>query len=79
MLGKLLMAGGVMVSLLGSVVLAAIATGTQMAHTGYQASVQHYADQNATVGNPLGFAIIAAGAAIFLVGLVLTLLRRTSR
>lgn len=79
MIGKLMMGIGLAISLVGGVILAALATGTQMAQAGYQPSVQHYAEENASVGNPLAIGIIGFGVALLLVGLVLTLVRRVSR
>jgi ABC-type Na+ efflux pump permease subunit len=79
MLGKLLMAAGVAVTLIGGVIMAAIVTGTQLAQSGYSPSVQHYADQNASAGNPVALALVGIGAALLLAGLALTLVRRPSR
>nr|PZN34327.1 MAG: hypothetical protein DIU80_02805 [Chloroflexota bacterium] len=79
MLGKALIAAGVVIALLGGVLLAALVTATQMAQSAYQPTVQHYAEVNAAAGNPLAFGAIAVGAALVLVGLALTLLRRTTR
>jgi ABC-type Na+ efflux pump permease subunit len=79
MLGKILIAAGVAVCLIGGVIMAAIATGTQMAHGSYSPSVQHYADQNAAAGNPVALAILGLGAALMLVGLVVTVARRAGR
>lgn len=76
MLGKLMMAAGAVLCLVGGVVMAALATGTQLAQSGYGRSVQHYAEQNAAAGSPLALAIVAAGAVLLLVGLVVTLLHR---
>lgn len=76
MIGKALIAAGVALALVGGVIFAAITTGTQMARGGYSPSVQHYAEQNASVGDPLAFAIIGLGVVLALAGVALTLLRR---
>jgi Na+/melibiose symporter-like transporter len=70
---------GAALALLGGVILAAIATGTHMAHGGYSPSVQHYAEQNAAAGNPVALVIIGLGVALVLAGLLLTFVRRVSR
>ncbi|HWQ15171.1 MAG TPA: hypothetical protein VNL77_20400 [Roseiflexaceae bacterium] len=79
MLGKLLIGLGVAVGLVGGVILAAIATGAQMAQSGYSPSVRHYAEQNAAAGNPVAYTVIGLGLALVLAGLALTLVRRVSR
>jgi hypothetical protein len=79
MLGKALIAGGVAIALLGGVLLAALAVGTQMAHGGYSPSVQHYAESNAAAGNPIAFGLLAAGALLAVAGVALTLTRRATR
>jgi ABC-type nitrate/sulfonate/bicarbonate transport system permease component len=79
MLGKALIGGGIALALLGGVLLAALSIGTQMAQGGYSPSVQHYAESNAAAGNPLAFGLLGIGALLAVVGVVLTVARRTTR
>jgi hypothetical protein len=76
MLGKLMIGLGVAIGLVGGVILAAIATGSQMARSGYSPSVQHYVEQSAAAGNPIAFTVIGFGLALVLAGLALALVRR---
>ena len=78
MLGKLMIGAGIVLSLVGGVILAALYTGTQMAQSGYSPTVQHYAEQNAAAGDPLALGLLGVGLALAAVGLVLTLVRRVS-
>jgi CHASE3 domain sensor protein len=79
MFGKILLVAGVAVCLLGGVIMAAIATGTQMAHSGYSPSVQHYADQNAAAGSPVAIVLLGVGGVLLVVGFVMALMRRVDR
>ena len=76
MLGKIMIGAGVALCLVGGVIMAALATGTQMARGGYARSVQHYAEQSASAGSPLALVVLGMGAALLLAGMVLTLLHR---
>jgi ABC-type Na+ efflux pump permease subunit len=76
MVGKIMIGVGAALLLLGGVVLLGTATAMQLTQSGYSPSVQHYAEQNAAIGNPFALGLLVLGAMLAVAGCVLTLVHR---